>query len=127
MEKINIEIPTGLTPEQEIFEIAKHLGQKLLPSNQKLLGSSYKLEELQTEIVITRKPIEKVTVTYSCPVCQTIFDKSFSKICYTNFGGVIKQKRLCSDDCRDFFININPSRISIKKSNVSGYMFHSRI
>lgn len=126
MEKINIEIPTGLTPKQEAILIAKELGKTYLPHGVKMIGNYYELKNLQTTITINRKIVEAVTVTCNCPVCSCIFDRKLSKICYTNVGGTVRQKRLCGNECRDFYISIAPNRISAKKADVSNYMFYRR-
>ena len=116
----------GLTPEEELLAIAKELGKTYLPSGVKTIGNSYELKELQTSITINRKPVEKVTVTCDCPVCNAIFDRKLSKSCYTNVGGNVRQKRLCGKECMDLYISISPSRISAKKADVSNYLFHRR-
>ena len=124
MEQITVNIPTGLTAAEELLVIAKELGKKYLPgSSTPLIGTGYELTQLQTVIVVNRVPLEKAVAIFECPVCSVSFTKPTSKICYTNFGGVTKQKRLCSVGCREQFISISPDRISIKNP---GYMFHRR-
>ena len=116
MENITIKIPAGLSNEKELILIAKQLGKSYLPGGKtKLIGAGYEIQKLQTTINIIREPVETVTITFVCPVCNTIFDKPQSKILYTNYGGGIRQRRCCSDDCRDQYISINPARIAKSK------------
>ena len=119
--KVIIEIPDDLTPEQEIFEIAKQLhSRKTLGTNSsttKLIGngSGIKLKHLETQIVIKRKSKEKA---FQCPVCETFFEKKLGCRYYHNFGGFIQSKIACSVPCTDLIISLNPNRISKKKSDI---------
>ena len=119
MEKINITIPDNLTPNEEVLAIAKQLGKKLLPSNQKLLGSGYELKHLQTQINIKREAIEKPIVTRECPICKTIVDQKAAKVLWTNYGGNQKKHHYCSDECRESVLQIAGSgRASIKRNEL---------
>ena len=124
MEKISINIKQGLSPKQEIFAIAKELGKKYLPTNQKMIGKGYELIDLQTQITINRVSTEKVFITQDCPICQKTFLQKYGKSCFSNFGGVTKKKMLCSEGCREAFVSIAPDRIRLK--NDFTYMFHRR-
>ena len=119
MEKIKITIPDGLTPQEEIFAIAKKLGKALgPPKNQKAIGVGYEVKHLETQITITREPVEELIVTRVCSVCETIFEQSLGKPLYVNYGGQIKQRMYCSDECRDGVIDIcGVDRAFIKKSS----------
>jgi len=119
MEKITITIPDNLTPNEELLAISKELGKKLLPSNQKLLGSGYELKDLQTQITIVREQVEKPIVTRNCPVCQTIFEQKIGRPLWTNYGGSQKKHYYCKDECRETVLHIVGSgRASIKKSDL---------
>lgn len=102
MNKINIVIPDNLTPNQEVMEIAKLLGKKLLPSNQKYLGDGYEIKHLETQITIKRIATEKAIITHDCPVCKTTVEQSAAKVLWTNYGGKRKKHHYCSDNCRDY-------------------------
>ena len=116
MSKINIKIPVGLSIEQEVFAIAKALSQKLLPEKQKKIGNGIEIQNLQTEIVIERENVEKIEKTKECPICQTVFMLETGFKIYTNYGGDILKKFCCSKGCGLQFIDINPNRIKLKRS-----------
>ena len=124
METINIEIPDNLSRIDEVLRIAKHLGKKMLPSNDiesiKSIGSGYTIKELNTVINIKRTSTEKTLITYTCSICNTIFDKKSSKLFYTNYGGKIKTNRICSENCRTKYMAFLPSnRCSISKKKLT--------
>lgn len=107
MEIIRITIPDDLTPEQELLEIGKKLGKKMLPqNNQKMLGSGYTIKHLQTAIVIERKSTVKPIVTRECSVCQTLFDQCVGKGFWTNYGGKIRRIYVCCEECRKQYMGI---------------------
>jgi len=111
MKKIDITIDDSLTPEQEVFAIAKQLSKKLILSgnDKKLLGTGYTIKEAKTQININRVFKEKTVKpikTYVCPICQTIVDSKLHKPLFSNYGGSIKKHRLCSNECRDALIDI---------------------
>jgi hypothetical protein len=113
MDEIKITIPVGLSEQEEYLTIAKELGKKLLPANnQKLLGG-YTIKSLQTKIIISRELIEKPIVLLQC-YCGTVFEKSIGKILYVNYGGAKKQKRYCSDGCRNAVMELAGKRCAIK-------------
>jgi len=120
MEKINITIPDNLTSEQELMAIAKQLGRKLLPTdNKKLLGTGYEIKHLETQITIKREQVEKPIVTRTCPICQTIFEQKIGKRLWTNYGGVQKQHHYCKDECRETVLQVaGTGRAAIKKSEL---------
>lgn len=107
MEKIKIVIPDNLTPDQELMAIAKQLGKKLLPkSGTKLIGSGYEIKHLDTQINISREPVEKAITTRECVVCKTVFEQSKGKKLWTNYGGLQRKHYYCSDDCRNVVFSI---------------------
>ena len=120
MEKINITIPDNLTPQEELMAIAKQLGRKLLPTdNKKLLGTGYEIKHLETQITIKREQVEKPIVTRNCPICQTIFEQKIGKRLWTNYGGVQKQHHYCKSECREMVLQVaGTGRAAIKKSEL---------
>ena len=114
MEIINIEIPDNLKSKEEFALIVKYLSKKMLPQKNKAIGSGYVIKELNTTINIKRIVTEKITITYTCPICNTIFDKLSS-----NYGGTIKQNRTCSIECSEKYISLlNPDRCNFSKKKL---------
>ena len=101
MEKIIIKIPDNLTPEEERFAIFKKMGKALAPPKKKQLaiGEGYVVQQLQTEIVIIREPVVKLTVVHECSVCKTLFEPLDGFKLYVNYGGITKKRLYCSDNC----------------------------
>ncbi len=119
MEKIEIKIPQGLSKSQEAFMIGKILTKNLLGTKYcKEISAGYDIQHLQTQILITREPQEEVTVTRTCNCCQTIYDISIGITLYHNYGGLIKQMTVCSNECKDFVLLHFGDRITDKKKNV---------
>jgi hypothetical protein len=125
MEKINITIPDNLTPQEELFAIAKQLGKKMLPAGKtNLLGSGYEIQDLQTQITIIRKAVDKPIVTIDCSVCRTVFEKSIGKILYVNYGGKNRQRHFCSEECCQAVIDIvGEGRASMKRNGLKPMRF----
>jgi hypothetical protein len=123
MEKVNITIPDNLTHEQEIFAIAKALGAKMLPSGKtKLLGSGYEIQNIQTQITITREAVEKPIVTIECSVCKTIFEKKIGAALYVNYGGKPRKRLFCSTECCNEVINIcGEGRAALNKKDLKPF------
>jgi len=117
MEEIRIKIPIGLTETQEFIMIANQLGKRLLPANNQKLLNGYEIKEAETKITIIREHIEKPIVLYEC-FCGIQFGKRVGKILYVNYGGVKKQKRYCSEKCRQDVIDIAGKRCSIKPNKL---------
>lgn len=117
MEKIKIEIPDNLSPEDEAILLAKILEKKLLPSsNNKKIGSGYEMKKLETQIIIKRVSIEKPVITRECKVCDNIFAQNAGRVLWVNYGGKRQKKYYCSDDCLDFVLNIVGShRAALRK------------
>lgn len=120
MEKINITIPDGLTPQEEIIAIAKKLGKALSPpKNLKALGTGYEVKQLETQITIKREPKSPLLVTQECSVCQTLFERKEGFILYINYGGNTRQVRYCCEECRNIVIDVcGEGRTSLKKRNL---------
>ena len=122
MKKIDITIPSGLNQSQEIVAIAKHLSKKLLPSGKKLIGNEIEVAELETQINIKRKVKEKPMAI--CSVCACAFEKKHGKQLWVNYGGMPKQKRYCSDSCRDTILElVGTERASINRKGVKNQFF----
>lgn len=124
MEKIRISIPDNLTPEQEVFKIAQHLGAKMLPKgemNKIYIGNGYEIKESQTVIEIVRIPTEKVLVTHEC-FCGIVFTRSVGYKLYSNYGGKTKTLYYCSDNCRQQVIDIAGERVSKIKNKLKPFM-----
>lgn len=120
MEKINITIPDGLTPQEEIFAIAKKLGKALAPPKKnKAIGDGYEVKQLETQITIKREPKSPLLVTQECGVCQTLFEPKEGFKLYVNYGGSVLLKRYCCDECRSTIIDIAGDRASLKKKDIS--------
>lgn len=119
MEKINITIPDNLTPQEELLAIAAQLGKKMLPGGKAMLGSGYQIQDLQTQITITREAVEKPLVTIECSVCKTIFEKSLGVPMYVNYGGDARKRLFCSKECCGEVINIcGEGRAAMKKKDL---------
>lgn len=119
METINITIPDNLNPNQELIEIARMLGKKMLPPKNKMIGVGYEIKQLQTQIIIKREPIEKAIATRNCTICGTIVEQSISKCFYSNYGGRTTKHYCCSDDCRATILSVaGTGRMSIKKKDL---------
>lgn len=120
MEKINITIPDGLTPSEEIIAIAKKLGKALAPPKKQLaIGDGYTVKELETQITIKREPKSPLLVTQECSVCQTLFEPKEGFILYVNYGGITKLRRYCCEECRSKVIEIcGEGRTSLRKSKL---------
>jgi hypothetical protein len=108
MEKIIIKIPDNLTPEEERFAIFKKMGKALAPPKKKQLaiGEGYIVQQLQTEIVIVREPVVKLTVVHECSVCKTLFEPVDGFKLYVNYGGITRERLYCSNSCREVVIGI---------------------
>lgn len=126
MQTINIIISDDLAPNEELFQIAKALGKKMLPSSKKAIGPGYELKNLDTVIKVQRISTEKPIVTYNCSICGTIFDKSVSKKFYSNYGGKAKQHLVCSDECRTNYMTlIGSDRCDLSKSKLNSKYVNS--
>jgi hypothetical protein len=126
MEKIKINIPDNLSKEDEIKMITEQLGRKLLStSNQKLIGRGYEINQLETQIIINREPTEKPIVTKECSVCNTVYDQTIGVSLWVNYGGSAKKRYYCSDNCREYILQIvGNGRASIKRSNLTFMTFN---
>lgn len=120
MKKINITIPDNLSAAEEAIAIAQQLRTKLLPDNGfKKIGSGYQIQDLQTEITVTRVSVEKLIKTLDCGVCNTTFETSIGKALYINYGGNARKNLYCSEECRDVVHNLcGEGRASIKKGDL---------
>lgn len=120
MEKINITIPDNLDANGEFLAIAKQFGEKLLPTNKKLLGSGYEIKHLETQINIKREAVEKPIITRECSVCSTVFEQKIGKKLWINYGGNQKQRHYCSNECRETVLQlVGSGRASIKKRELA--------
>jgi hypothetical protein len=118
MSKIEIIIPIGLSESAEKSLIAK----KLLSDKFFLVGTTKQIEgnivkDSQIEIIVKRESTAKSKIMMQC-YCDTLFEKSIGKILYVNYGGIKKQKRFCSDRCRQNIIDLCGDRCSIKPSKL---------
>lgn len=120
MKKIKITIPDNLSAAEETIAIAKQLQTKfLLGNNVKKLGSGYEIKDLQTEIIVTRVPVEKPIKTLDCGVCSTTFETSLGKPLYINYGGNVRKNLYCCEECRNTVLNLcGEGRASIKKGGL---------
>jgi len=108
---IVVKIPFGLDKNREALMIAKQL-IKQLPNPQKMIGQDMIIQENQSTITILRHSNKKDIPVISCSICECDFAKNTGKKVFTNFGGSIKEKILCSMLCAKKFVDISPSRIS---------------
>ena len=117
--KIEITIPDNLSPQEELLEIAKHLGSKMLPEGKtKLLGTGYTIKHSETQITIKREAVEKPIVTYEC-YCGTVFEKGTGEKVYHNYGGNPKVLNVCSKDCQHNVITMcGDGRASAKRKDL---------
>lgn len=120
MKRVKITIPDNLTPAEEAIAIAQQLSTKLLQDNGlKKIGSGYQIKDLQTEIIVNRVSDEKPVKTLDCGVCNTTFETSIGKVLYINYGGNVRKKRYCSEECRDVVHNLcGEGRTSISRGNL---------
>ena len=119
METVNITIPDNLTPEQEVFAIAKSFGKRAIQgSSKKAIGDVLTIKHLQTQIIVTREAVEKPIITRTCSVCNTIFEQSIGSTLFTNYGGLVRKQFYCSDECRKAVIDIFGDRCAIKKKDI---------
>lgn len=117
MKKIEIKIDSDLTPEQEIYQIAKKLQQKQLSGHgrnqDKLrLGTEVNVNDIQTQIIITRVSKEKPLEYVKCNVCNSEYEKGKGKFYYHNYGGGNTRRAVCSEQCRTVMIDNFGARIS---------------
>jgi len=129
MEKINITIPDGLTPQQEIFAIANKLGKALAPPKKQIaIGQGYEVKHLDTQITIRREPTSNLLVTQECSVCKTLFEPSVKHCLYVNYGGVVQKRKYCSDECRDVVQSMcGPGRALPTRSGLSKRWFRESV
>jgi len=120
MKKIEIKIPDNLTPQEEIWAIAKKLNKKMLSQGPTtLLGSGYEIKDIQTQITITREATEKPIKTIACTVCKTIFEDKLGSPVYTNYGGNVKKLLYCSKECCQAVIDVlGEGRVSLTRGKL---------
>ncbi|MCP4664858.1 MAG: hypothetical protein GY849_00705 [Deltaproteobacteria bacterium] len=124
MQIINIEIPDNLNEQQEVLMIAKNLSKKLLPASLKSIGDGIEIQELETIIKVNRISTDKITITFECEICSTIYDKESKSKFFVNYGGKIKEKHTCSKNCSEeymSFLNENRcdfSRLKLQRKQV---------
>jgi hypothetical protein len=123
MKKINITIPDNLNEIQEAKLIQEKLTQKALSGNgnnliNKRIGDEVIVKDLVTQITIKRtgeKPVELM----DCPICKTQFQNNFFNPVFTNYGGVIKRHKTCSNNCQQNFIEFcGDGRASVKRKDL---------
>jgi hypothetical protein len=115
MKKIVIKIKDNLSPQQEAFEIAKQLSKNTLMlggSATAFIGQGVEIQELKTIIEVERIPSEPIMCL--CSVCDTNFDKTIGKRLYFNYGGKVRDKLFCSNECRDFNLSFLPENRASK-------------
>ena len=120
MEKITITISDNLSPEQEVFAIAKKLGKALGPLRNLLaLGDGYEVKQLDTQIIIKRVPSSPLLITQTCSVCDTIFEPKVGVSMYVNYGGIVQKRRYCCEDCKNVVKDMcGPGRAVDKKKDL---------
>jgi hypothetical protein len=121
MKKIIISIPDNLTPLQEAAAIAKKMTQKALSGSsmnkgRARIGTEIKIKDLETEIVIKRVSSEPIIEMVECPVCNGEYQNNTAKFYYTNYGGNVRKKPVCSDICVNAMCDAFPGRISANKT-----------
>lgn len=107
---IKIVIPSDLTPEQEVIEISKKLVGKLLSGSARQadklrIGDEVNISYLNTHIEIERK-VHNIIEFIPCPICRVEFQNDLFFRAWTNYGGKTKQHKLCSEQCREEFIEL---------------------
>jgi hypothetical protein len=114
-----IKIKSNLSKEKEAIEIAKQiLKNPILIGNNNVLkiGNEIEIQELKTTITIERIPQEDLMLICNCGVN---FEKKIGKKLYTNYGGKVKEKIFCCEECRNEFIFYIPeNRYSFVKSKI---------
>lgn len=130
MEKIIITIPDNLSPAEEAIAIAKELGKKFLPktgNKQKALGTGYEIQQLETQIIIKREPVEKAIATKDCSVCGTVFPIKSGVPLWINYGGVQKQRHYCKESCRQTVIDlVGEGRAAISRKGLKNHFITVR-
>lgn len=127
--KTIIKIPIGLSPKEEIREIAKLLNTKLLSGNGKskqqiAIGDDVNVTELNSLIEIQRigeKPAEYV----KCNICGCEYQSNFFQKVFTNYGGKVKLIKVCSNKCQEDLINTcGEGRAAKTKGKLSPTILH---
>lgn len=130
MNKIKIKIPDGLTPKEEVIQIAKRLNQKALSrsgkQNKSMLlgtGKDVEIQHIQTEIIITRvskeKPIEYIT----CNVCNSEYQSDTAQTYWHNYGGKPKEVKVCSETCKHIVLQFLGDRAAPTKTKLKRLKF----
>lgn len=107
MKNINIKIADDLTPEQEVYAIAKHLAKKSIGTNkdkQKRIGDVLEVKQLETTITVTRVSTERPIEMLTCNVCGCDYQSDRAKHYFHNYGGKRTKRNVCSDNCIEFMI-----------------------
>lgn len=118
--KIMLEIADDLSPQEEVFHIAKLLsGKKGIGNGQKLIGVGMTVKESSIEIEVRRIPKEKPLKTSVCSICQTVFESKRGLPLYTNYGGVTRKLLYCSTDCQSAMIDLfGGQRVHFKRNQL---------
>lgn len=117
--KIKVRVPDNLTEQEELVEVGKLLQQKMLSGGgqskaQLKLGNEVKLSFNKTIIEIERYATAPVLKQMHCNICDCEFyeEKDRPRFrYYHNYGGMIKHNKVCSKECQEIAISINPNRI----------------
>jgi len=120
---IKIVIPSGLSDQEESFEIAKKLNQKLLAGNGRQkdkvrLGTEINIKHGKMIIEIERK-VENVIEFIPCIVCGTEYQNTEFLPVFTNYGGKVKKHKTCSENCQNNLIDCcGYGRAAIKRNDL---------
>ena len=119
MEKIDIVVSDNMTDAEVMKFIVKELGQKMLPKGgQKMIGSGYELQHMDTQINIKRIAVDAPVVTRECSVCSTTYEKSLAVSLWINYGGQPRRRHYCSEKCRAVVMEIAGGRCSVKRNDL---------
>lgn len=122
--EIKITIPDTLTPAEEMALVFKKIRQKHLSggaSNRDILriGDEINIIEPESVIRIIRRSTEKPIKFCSCPVCKTEYQQNTGVNYFTNYGGAIRKKEVCSSECATFMADNFPGRVSLKRNKLA--------
>ena len=125
MKKIDITIPDNLDPIREVSAIAKQLAKSLPQKSRTLIGEGIEITHDKVQINVTRKAIEKTAKSCKCGACDTIVLLTASKQLFVNYGGIVKKKHYCSDECRELVLSIaGEGRASITRKGIRHAFFY---
>jgi len=116
---IKVRVPDNLTEQEELVQVGKLLRQKMLSGgsqnkSQSKIGTEVNISFNKTIIEIERYTTEPVLKQMHCNVCGCEFyeEKNRPRFrYYHNYGGLIRHNKVCSSECQEIAISINPERI----------------